>query len=96
VFFRANDLNASVHYLASMIGLGHHEASATLLPGLIYKPFYLIAFGIASVAVWFLPDTWEWTQTMSRRKAICCAAIFVLSIVVLVTQEYNPFIYFIF
>ena len=96
VFFRANDLGASTAYLASMFGIGNHGASATLLPGLMYKPYYLIAFALAAIAVWFVPDTWEWTQNMSRRKALVCAGVFILSIVVLVTQEYNPFIYFIF
>ncbi len=96
VFFRAGDLGRAVGYLASMFGFGNHEASASLLPGLIYKPYYLLAFALAAVAVWFVPDTWEWTQNLSKRKVLVCTGVFTLSIVVLVTQEYNPFIYFIF
>lgn len=96
VFFRANDLGKAIAYLGSMFGLGKNHASSALLPGLIYKPFYVLAFILAAIAVWFVPDTWEWTQNLSRRKTLVCAGVFVVSIIVLVTQEYNPFIYFIF
>lgn len=96
VFFRASDLSKALAYLASMFGLGRHSETSALLPGLIYKPYYLMAVVLAAIMVWFVPDTWEWTQTLSRRKVLVCAGVFVLSIVVLVTQEYNPFIYFIF
>lgn len=96
VFFRAPDLPKATSFLASMFGLGPRAASATITSGLIYKPLYLIAFALATVLVWFLPDSWEWSQVLTKRRAFACAAIFALAVIVLVTQEYNPFIYFIF
>ena len=96
VFFRANDLSKAVDYLGSMFGLRAAAPTAGIVSGLIYKPYYLLAFGIGVLLVWFSQDTWEWTQNLTKRKALCCAAAFTLAIVVLVTQEYNPFIYFIF
>lgn len=96
VFFRANDLPKATSYLASMFGMGPKTASSVITSGLLYKPFYFLAFAAAAILVWFMPDTWEWTQVMTKRKAMACAAIFSVAIVILVTQEYNPFIYFIF
>jgi len=96
VFFRSNDLGKATKYLATMFGMGGSSASATITPGLIYKPYYLVALALAAILVWLLPDTWEWTQVLTKRKALACAGIFALAVVVLVTQEYNPFIYFIF
>jgi alginate O-acetyltransferase complex protein AlgI len=96
VFFRANDLGKAGAYLASMFGVGHSTASATLVSALIYKPYYLLAFGLAAIMIWFIQDTWEWTQNLTHAKSLCCIGVFLLSIIVLVTQEYNPFIYFIF
>ena len=96
VFFRASDFHNALAYIATMFGAGHSRSSSILLPGLIYKPYYLLAFTLAAIAIWLVPDTWEFTQVLTRRKVLVCAAVFTLSIVVLVTQEYNPFIYFIF
>ncbi|AIE85143.1 MBOAT family O-acyltransferase [Fimbriimonas ginsengisoli] len=96
VFFRASDLPKATSYLATMFGFGEKTASATITTGLLYKPYYLLAGLVATILVWFLPDAWEWTQVLTKRKAFACAAVFVLAIVILVTQEYNPFIYFIF
>ncbi len=96
VFFRSNDLSRATAYLASMFGFGEHSSSASLLSGLVYKPYYLIAFGLAAVSIWFVKDTWEWTQKLTPSKALCCVGAFMVAIIVLVTQEYNPFIYFIF
>lgn len=96
VFFRAPDLPKATSYLASMFGFGPDNATASLVSGLIYKPYYLLAFGLAAILVAFLPDTWEWSQKLSRWKVAATAAFFWLAIVILVTQEYNPFIYFIF
>jgi alginate O-acetyltransferase complex protein AlgI len=96
VFFRASDLSAASSYLASMFGMGARNANEVITGGLIYKPYYVLAFLVATILVWFVPDTWEWTQVITKRKALACAGIFALAVVVLVTQEYNPFIYFIF
>lgn len=96
VFFRASDLPRATHYLGSMFGMHGAPGTASLLGGLIYKPYYLIAFAIAAILIAFLPDTWEWTQKLTRRKVVICGVLFWYAIVVLVTQEYNPFIYFIF
>ena len=40
--------------------------------------------------------TWEWTQRMTLPKTALCFALGWLALVILATQEYNPFIYFIF
>ena len=48
------------------------------------------------MVVWFAPQTWDWTRRITWRKALIVIALLWLSIVVLTTQAYNPFIYFIF
>jgi alginate O-acetyltransferase complex protein AlgI len=96
VFFRASDLSKASSYLATMFGFGHSTASSTITSGLLYKPYYLLASALAAFLIWLMPDTWEWTQVLTKRKALACAGVFGLAVVVLVTQEYNPFIYFIF
>lgn len=96
IFFRANDLPSATRYLSAMAGAGSHSPNANLISSLIYKPYYVLAAVLAAAQVWITPDTWEWTQRLTKRKALACTAVFALAVVVLVTQEYNPFIYFIF
>jgi alginate O-acetyltransferase complex protein AlgI len=96
VFFRAADLPHAVRYLGDMLALGDPQEGAGLLAGLVYQPYYLGTFLLAGAIVWSAPQTWDWTRTLTLPKAAAVLAVFVLSVAVLATQAYNPFIYFIF
>jgi alginate O-acetyltransferase complex protein AlgI len=96
VFFRASDLSRAVTYLGSMFGISHAAPGAHLLAGILYKPYYLLSFVVAAVVVWFGKQTWDWTQQMTLLKAAVCFGLGWLALAVMATQEYNPFIYFIF
>jgi alginate O-acetyltransferase complex protein AlgI len=96
VFFRASSLSRALAYLGSMFGLGHAQPAADLLGGMIYKPYYVISLGLAAVVVWAGKQTWDWSQNMTWPKAVTCCALGWLALAVMATQEYNPFIYFIF
>jgi alginate O-acetyltransferase complex protein AlgI len=96
VFFRARDLPAAVAYLASMFGLGHAQAGADLVAGLIYQPYYVLNFLVAAVVVWFGRQSWDWTRTIRAPKVLVCLVLLWLSSGMLFAQAHNPFIYFIF
>ena len=96
VFFRATDLTAALDYLASMAGLGDPHEGASLLAGIVYQPYYLLTFVVAAVVTWSCPQTWDWSRTLTMPKALAASAALVLATVMLTTQEFNPFIYFIF
>jgi alginate O-acetyltransferase complex protein AlgI len=96
VFFRAPDLDQALFYLSSMAGLAPTGQSSTLLAGIFYQPFALGGFLLAAFVVWFCPDTWEWSHHLTWPKTVVCLSLFSLSIAFLVTQSYQPFIYFIF
>jgi alginate O-acetyltransferase complex protein AlgI len=96
VLFRAADLPSALTYLGYMGGLSVSQDGAALLAGLLYQPYYVATFATAAVVTWACPQTWDWTRTLSWPKAAVIVALFLLSAVVLTTQAYNPFIYFIF
>ncbi|MDP8237124.1 MAG: MBOAT family protein [Candidatus Erginobacter occultus] len=96
VFFRAADLPAALAYLGAMFGLVPGTATAPLLGGLIYQPYYLGTFILAGMITWGAPQTWDWTRRLPAWKIVICLALFLISILILATQAYNPFIYFIF
>jgi len=96
VFFRAADLPRAGAYLASMFGLRDAGSNASLIGGIIYQPYYLLSIALAAVVIWAGKQTWDWTQQMTLPKTAVCFGLGWLALVVLATQEYNPFIYFIF
>ena len=96
VFFRARDLPHAFRYLGDMFALGTPQDGAALLSGIVYQPYYLGTFLLAGTIVWGAPQTWEWTRTLTPVKATAVVALLVLSALVLATQAFNPFIYFIF
>ena len=96
VFFRASNLSHAVAYLACMFGLGHAQPGAIFLSGILYKPYYMFSFAVAALVVWGGKSTWDGTQRLTLPKAAACFALAWLALVILATQEYNPFIYFIF
>jgi len=96
VFFRAKDLNASVNYCKTMLGFGDGQSGSDLLAGLIYQPYFLINFAIAAVVVWGCPQTWDFTRKLTWPKAAFVAVVLLLSLALMETQAFNPFIYFIF
>lgn len=96
VFFRTPNLGRAMIYLGSMFGLNHPMPSADLIGGIVYKPYYLVSITIAAIVVWLGKQTWDWTQRMSVPKAVVCCGLLWVALAVMATQEYNPFIYFIF
>ena len=96
VFFRAQNLRRAIEYLGAMFGLNHPWPPASLIGGVIYKPYYFLSILIAAIVVWLGTQTWDWTQKMTWPKTAACFALGWLALIVLATQEYNPFIYFIF
>jgi len=96
VFFRADDLPRALQYCGSMLGLGSVQPGAALLAGVLYKPYYLGSVIIAAVIVWTFPQTWDFTRRITWPKVTAIAAALWVSVVIMTTQAYNPFIYFIF
>ncbi len=96
VFFRTPDLPSALTYLGSLFGLATVQAGAGLLGGILYQPYYWGTFSLAAVIVWGCPQTWDWTRTIPLWKAAPIALALLVSLAVLMTQAYNPFIYFIF
>ncbi len=96
VFFRAETLGRAVDYCAAMIGLNGVQEGSQLISGLIYQPYYLVWFVFAAIATWAFPQTWDFTRRLTPLKAVTVLVFFVVAVVVLTTQSFNPFIYFIF
>jgi alginate O-acetyltransferase complex protein AlgI len=96
VFFRADNLGRATSYLGNMFGSGPFYPGAGIVDGLIYQPYYLATFAIAAVVVWAAPQTWDWSRRLPGWKAAVVTGLLLLALLTLMTQAFNPFIYFIF
>ncbi len=96
VFFRAADLGHALAYLGAMAGLGSPQDGAVLVSGVIYQPYYLLIVGTAAGIAFAAPQTWDWTRRLPAWKVVLSLGALWLALAALTTQEYNPFIYFIF
>ncbi len=96
VFFRADTLVDAWRYLGCMFGWVDNLGSGTVARGLIYAPYYVLNFVLASIVIWFFPQSWNFTRVLNWKKLIWCIIVFFIALLALTTQSYNPFIYFIF
>ena len=96
VFFRSGDLTTAWQHLGRMFGIGAEQSGSGLIAGVIYQPYYVGSMIVAAIVTWTLPSPWQWTQELTLGKAALCLGALWLAIIVLLTQSYNPFIYFMF
>jgi len=96
VFFRAATLPAAWQYCKSMLGFIPATANSEIINGIIYSPYCLLSFIAAGIFVWCAPQTWDFTRVLTTRKIAWITVVFLVSIALLISQKYNPFIYFIF
>ena len=94
VFFRAETLPDAVAYLGSLLGLGPQTSGMDLLPGVIFRPYYLFTLVMAATLVWTAPQVWTFTERLTPTRAGWCMACLVISILLMWTQTENPFLYF--
>jgi alginate O-acetyltransferase complex protein AlgI len=96
VFFRSPDLPWALQYCGAMFGLNDVATQATLVRGVIYQPYYLATFLTCAGVTWLSPQTWDFTRVLPVWKVAWATAALWLAMMMLTTQSYNPFIYFIF
>ena len=94
--FRSADLGATVEFAGRLFGIAAVAPTAALLPGLIAAPYLVLTFAVSALVVWTAPQSWVWTREIGALKGGLAAGLLALSLVALATQEFNPFLYFIF
>ena len=96
VLFRAHEISHAGRYYAALAGLAEAQPATTLLWSLLFQPYHVLCLLAGVVVVWGCPTAWDFTERQTLMKAAWAAVLFLLSIVLLATQQYNPFIYFLF
>ena len=95
VFFRADNLGHALRYVSAMFGATALPA-ADLVGVVTRHPVYLAAAVLAALVVWRAPSSAEWTRQLTASRAAVLLAVGALAVIIMTTEEFNPFIYFIF
>ena len=96
VLFRSDDISHAGRYYAALAGRASPQPATALLSSLLFQPYQILILLVSAVVVWGCPTAWNFTEQPSAGKAVWGGVLFLLSIVLLATQQYNPFIYFLF
>lgn len=96
VLFRSPDMAVAWEYLRAMAGMAGGGVDGSVLGAVWRQPYLGMSFAVALGVAGFGVQTWDWTQRLSIAKAVVVVGVGSLALVALLTQDYNPFIYFIF
>jgi alginate O-acetyltransferase complex protein AlgI len=94
VFFRSDNLPSAIGYLRSMFGLSVSTGSSVLLGSIIYSRYHVIMFLCCAFVVWFGRHSWQIVEKITPGKAIIMIFLFILALLAMFTQSFNPFLYF--
>ena len=101
VFFRATDLSSAVAYLGKMVGLGAESALLAYPPSFFLSGevvvSLLLAFVLATPMYHWFQRVWQKLPAPGPRElaySFVLFGLFVMAVMYLAADTYNPFIYF--
>ena len=95
VLFRADDLTAAVHYFGAMFGLTAVNPASVLLAAELYTPLHVLVIGLGAGLVFQPVQAHEWAQKpQTWARVALLLPLFALSLMVMFSQAFNPFLYF--
>ncbi len=95
VLFRANSLPAAWHYFGAMFDLTSVAETAPLLAASIYTPYRVMILAVCAFLVFQPLQAHDWAlHPVSWPRVALALPLFLLAIVVMYSQAFNPFLYF--
>ena len=95
VLFRADNLSAAAHYFAAMFGLGATTSVSGLLAAELYQPWPMLVMALCGGLVFQPRQAHDWAaQPQSWPRVALLAPLFIVSLLVMFSQAFNPFLYF--
>lgn len=95
VLFRADNLTAAMDYYRAMFGLSAPGNTAPLLGAIIYTPYHLLILAICAILVFQPFQAHDWAEApVTWGRTALVVPLFVLSLMTMYSQAFNPFLYF--
>lgn len=95
VLFRADNLTAAMDYFRAMFGIAPVGEVAPLLGAMIYTPFHVLIMVVCAVLVFQPLQAHDWaTLPVTWRRVAMVVPLFVIALMAMYSQAFNPFLYF--
>ena len=94
VLFRADTIGEAWRLWKALLGLTPVSAMDSILTAEIFTPSTIFFMAVAALLSFWKFRSYDWCGNLSFKKIVFIFAIFVVAILTLFTQSYNPFLYF--
>jgi alginate O-acetyltransferase complex protein AlgI len=94
VLFRSTSFPHALSYLRSMFGAASGGSAALLLAAEIYTPHSLAILGLCALLSFHRLEIYDWVEGLNWSRSMILVPLFVLAVMVMFTQTFNPFLYF--
>ena len=94
VLFRSGSLAEALRYFAAMLGAGGASGGSLLLGADLYTRGHLIEVALCAILVFGPVQAFDWVTRLTWLKAVLLVGLFVVAVATMVTEAFNPFLYF--
>jgi alginate O-acetyltransferase complex protein AlgI len=94
VLFRSPTLSHALSYLGCMFGITQPGGASALLAAQIYTPHHLTIMGLCAFYSFRSTEVYDWVDNLSWPRTMVLVPLFVVAIIAMFTQAFNPFLYF--
>jgi alginate O-acetyltransferase complex protein AlgI len=94
VLFRADSIGEAWRMWKSMLGFNAVSSADAILSAEIFTPTCLFFMALAALLSFWKFRSFDWCSKVSPVRMAVALAIFIVAILALFTQSYNPFLYF--
>jgi len=94
VWFRADSFGGALTLYASLFRLSDTFPPSLLLDGWIRQPYLIGSLLLALGIAWFAGPSHRFVRSIGPGKAVWLLVVFLLGVVAMANQSFNPFIYF--
>ncbi|GMV93288.1 MAG: sugar O-acetyltransferase [Candidatus Hydrogenedentota bacterium] len=94
VLFRAVDIQSAGAYFAALFGLNQPTGGSLLLDAVLYTRGNLAIMALCAVFAWYGVQAHDWVEKLTMPRAVVLIGLFVLSLMTMFVQAFNPFLYF--
>ncbi|MCC6698001.1 MAG: MBOAT family protein [Candidatus Hydrogenedentes bacterium] len=94
VLFRSVDISTASAYFKAMLGLASASGGSVLLDSVIYTRGNLIVMALCALLAVCGTQAHDWVEKLTVTRVVLLIGVFVLALMTMFVQAFNPFLYF--
>ncbi|NLV41967.1 MAG: MBOAT family protein [Candidatus Hydrogenedentes bacterium] len=94
ILFRSETLSGAADYFAALFGLAETTPASALLGGMLYTPGNIALLGVCAFLALQRRQAFDLAEKVTWARALVLVPLFILSVMVMFEQSFNPFLYF--